>query len=155
MVPFTGEMSNLAIHQSAQIGPPTMLPPGLEADYSVIRQLPLFEGIPNDDLIHAMSQGGIALRSLERDMFVLDPIGLAGGQAAPVVYVARGQVAAAVFTEGALQERRAAQLAHETAPHEEREAESLIKPAPLARIALKNIALFMEGLLYHSRALAT
>ena len=131
-----------------------MLPPGMEADYGVIRQLPLFEGIPNNDLIHAMSQGGIALRSLERDMFVLDPIGLAGGQAAPVVYVARGQVAAAVFTDTDLQERRAAQLAHESATHEEREAESLIKPAPLARIALKNIALFMEGDLFNSGALS-
>src|SRR5262245_3781861 len=111
-------MSNLAIQQSAQIGPSTTLPPGLEADYSVIRQLPLFEGIPNSDLIHAMSQGGIALRTLERDMFVLDPIGLAGGQAAPVVYVARGQVAAAVFTDSDLQERRVAQLTHESATHE-------------------------------------
>jgi Fe-S-cluster-containing hydrogenase component 2 len=131
-----------------------MLPPGLEADYEVIRQLPLFEGIPNDDLIHAMSQGGVALRSLERDMFVLDPIGLAGGQAAPVVYVARGQVAAAVFTETDLHERRAAQIAHENATQEEREAESLIKPAPLARIALKNVALFMEGDLFNSSALS-
>ena len=41
-------------------------------------------------------------------MFVLDPIGLAHGQPAPVVYVARGQVAAAVFTEHELAERRAA-----------------------------------------------
>jgi Fe-S-cluster-containing hydrogenase component 2 len=152
--PFTGEMSNLALQRSAQSGPPTMLPPGLEGDYSVIRQLPLFEGIPNDDLIHAMSQGGIALRSLERDMFVLDPIGLANGQAAPVVYVARGQVAAAVFTDTDLQERRIAQLQHESATVEEREAESLIKPAPLARIALKNIALFMEGDLFNSGALS-
>src|SRR5262249_25204806 len=131
-----------------------MLPPGLEAYYSVIRQHPLFEGIPNDDLIHAMSQGGIARRSLERDMFVLDPIGLAGGQAAPVVYVARGQVSAAVFTDHDLHERRTAQLTHESATHEEREAESLIKPAPLARIALKNIALFMEGDLFNSGALS-
>src|SRR4029078_8125688 len=100
MVPFTGEMSNLAIHQSAQIGPPTMLPPGLEADYSVIRQLPLFEGIPNDDLIHAMSQRGIALRPRERYMSVLDPIGLSGGQPAPWLHVASGPVSAAVFTEG-------------------------------------------------------
>jgi Fe-S-cluster-containing hydrogenase component 2 len=131
-----------------------MLPPGMEADYAVIRQLPLFEGIPNGDLIDAMSQGGISLRALERDMFVLDPIGLASGQAAPVVYVARGQVAAAVFTDADLQERRAAQLTHESASHEEREAESLIKPAPLARIALKNVALFMEGDLFNSGALS-
>jgi Fe-S-cluster-containing hydrogenase component 2 len=131
-----------------------MLPPGLDADYGVIRQLPLFESIPNHDLLHAMAQAGIALRALERDMFVLDPIGLAGGQPAPVVYVARGQVAAAVFTDGDLQERRAAQLAHESATREEREAESLIKPAPLARIALKNVALFMEGDLFNSSALS-
>jgi len=131
-----------------------MLPPGLEADYGVVRQLPLFEGIPNDALIHAMSQGGIALRALERDMFVLDPIGLAGGQAAPVVYVARGQVSAAVFTDGDLQERRTAQVEHENATLEEREEESLIKPAPLARLALKNVALFMEGDLFNSGALS-
>jgi Fe-S-cluster-containing hydrogenase component 2 len=131
-----------------------MLPPGLEADYGVVRQLPLFEGIPNEDLGHAMAQGGIGLRSLERDMFVLDPIGLAGGQPAPVIYVARGQVAAAVFTENDLRERRAAQIAHETATQEEREEESLIKPAPLARLALKNVALFMEGDLFNSGALS-
>ncbi|HEX4416830.1 MAG TPA: 4Fe-4S dicluster domain-containing protein [Kofleriaceae bacterium] len=131
-----------------------MLPPGLEADYGVVRQLPLFEGIPDGDLVHAMAQGGIALRSLERDMFVLDPIGLAGGQPAPVVYVARGQVASAVFTENDLHDRRAAQIAHENASQEEREEESLIKPAPLARIALKNVALFMEGDLFNSGALA-
>ncbi|HEY6179938.1 MAG TPA: hypothetical protein VIX73_36045, partial [Kofleriaceae bacterium] len=133
-------MSNLAIQRSAPGA--GMLPPGLEADYGVIRQLPLFEGIPNDALIHAMSQGGIALRAIERDMFVLDPIGLAAGQPAPVIYVARGQVAAAVFTDNDLHERRAAQIAHENATAEEREQESLIKPAPLARIALKNVALF-------------
>ncbi|HET9621293.1 MAG TPA: 4Fe-4S binding protein [Kofleriaceae bacterium] len=131
-----------------------MLPPGLEADYAVVRGLPLFEGIPDDDLVHTMTQGGIALRSLERDMFVLDPIGLAGGQLAPVVYVARGQVAAAVFTENDLHERRAQQIAHENATQEEREEESLIKPAPLARIALKNVALFMEGDLFNSAALS-
>src|SRR3954466_16389587 len=151
--PFPGEMSNLAIQRSAPRGP-GMPPPGLEADYGVIRPLPLFEGIPDDALIHAMSQGGITLRSLERDMFVLDPIGLAAGQAAPVVYVARGQVAAAVFTDNDLQDRRAAQIAHENATAEEREEESLIKPAPLARLALKNIALFMEGDLFNSSALS-
>ena len=130
-----------------------MLPPQLEGDYALIRHLPLLHGVSEPDLINALSQGGIKVRRLERDMFVLDPIGLAGGQPAPVVYVARGQVAAAVFTEQELADRRAAQIAHENATHEEREAESLIKPAPLARIALKNIALFMEGDLFNSGAL--
>jgi len=131
-----------------------MLPPGLEGDYALVRQLPLFEGVGNDDLIKAMNQGGIAVRHLERDMFVLDPIGLANGQPAPVVYIAHGQISAAVFTENELADRRAAQLAHESASKEEREAESLIKPAPLARIALKNIALFMENDLFNSGALS-
>lgn len=104
--------------------------------------------------MQAISQGGIALRTLERDMYVLDPISLAGGQAAPVVYVARGQVAAGVFNESDLQDRRAQQTAHENATREELEAESLIKPAPLARLALKNVALFMEGDLFNSGALS-
>ena len=145
-------MSNLAIQRSAPIGPP-MLPPGLEGDYAVVRQLPLFEGIANEDVVAAMMQGGVAVTQVERDMFVLDPIGLAGGAAAPIVYVARGQIAAAVFMENELSERRAAQLAHEKASKEEREAESLIKPPPLARTALKNVALFMEGDLFNSGAL--
>lgn len=130
-----------------------MLPPHLEADYALIRELPLFAGVGNPDIANAMMQGGIAVRHVERDMFVLDPIALAHGQPAPVVYVARGQVAAAVFMEHDLAERRAWQTAHENATKEEREAESLIKPPPLARMALKNVALFMEGDLFNSGAL--
>ncbi len=146
-------MSNLAMQRNAPAGPGGRVPPGLEQAYELIRNLPLFEGVPDQDLIAAMSQGGIAHRTLERDMFVLDPIGLAHGQPAPVIYVARGQVAAAVFMEQELAERRAQQLAHENASKEEREQESLIKPPPLARIALKNVALFMEGDLFNSGAL--
>ncbi|HEY5923869.1 MAG TPA: 4Fe-4S dicluster domain-containing protein [Kofleriaceae bacterium] len=145
-------MSNLAIHQSAPM-PGAMVPPGLEKAYTLLRGLPLFEGIPDQDLIAAMAQGGIANRQLERDMFVLDPIGLAHGQPAPVIYVARGQVSAGVFTDQDLSDRRAQQLAHENASKEEREQESLIKPPPLARVALKNVALFMEGDLFNSGAL--
>jgi len=143
----------LAIQHAAP-NPGAMVPPGLEKAYTLMRGLPLFEGIPDGDLIAALSQGGIASRQLERDMFVLDPIGLAHGQPAPVIYVARGQVSAAVFNEQELSERRAHQLAHESASKEEREAESLIKPPPLARIALKNVALFMEGDLFNSGALS-
>jgi Fe-S-cluster-containing hydrogenase component 2 len=150
-------MSNLAIQHNAPDGMGQgggIVPPGLERDYQLIRSLPLFEGIPNHDLVAAMTQGGIAPRQLERDMFVLDPIGLANGQPAPVIYIARGQVSAAVFAEHVLAERRAAQVAHEQASTEEREAESLIKPDPLARVALKNVALFIEGDLFNSGALS-
>jgi Fe-S-cluster-containing hydrogenase component 2 len=151
---FSGEMSNLAIQQAAPAGPGAMVPPGLENAYSLLRGLPLFEGVPDGDLIAAMTQGGIAHRQLERDMFVLDPIGLAHGQPAPVIYIARGQVSAGVFVEQELADRRAYQLQHENATKEEREQESLIKPPPLARIALKNVALFMEGDLFNSGALS-
>jgi len=150
-------MSNLAIQHNAPDGMGQgggIVPPGLERDYQLIRSLPLFEGIPNHDLVAAMTQGGIAQRHLERDMFVLDPIGLANGQPAPVIYIARGQVSAAVFPEHVLAERRAVQVAHEQASKEEREAESLIKPDPLARVALKNVALFIEGDLFNSGALS-
>ncbi|MCX5741763.1 MAG: 4Fe-4S binding protein, partial [Proteobacteria bacterium] len=125
----------------------------MENDYAEVRKLPLFDGIGDPDLAMAMSQGGIAVRRLERDMFVLDPIGLAHGQPAPVVYVADGQVAAAVFHEHELAERRQQQTAHENASKDELEEESLIKPPPLARIALKNVALFMHGDLFNSGAL--
>ncbi len=87
-------------------------------------------------------------------MFVLDPIGLANGQPAPVIYIARGQISAAVFMTEVLAERRAAQLAHEQATKEQLEEESLIKEAPLARVALKNVALFVEGDLFNSGALS-
>lgn len=147
-------MSNLAFQRSASVGPTGMLPPGMDRDYALVRQLPLFEGVGNDDLMSAMMQGGITLRRLERDMFVLDPIGLAQGAPAPVVFVAEGQVAAAVFMENELADRRNQQLAHESATKEDLEAESLIKPPPLARIALKNVALFMEHDLFNSGALS-
>ncbi|HEX7702843.1 MAG TPA: 4Fe-4S dicluster domain-containing protein [Kofleriaceae bacterium] len=152
-------MSTLAIQQNAPGGmgpggPGAIVPPGLERDYALIRSLPLFEGIPSHDLVAAMTQGGIATRQLERDMFVLDPIGLANGQPAPVIYIARGQISAAVFMDNVLSERRAAQLAHEQASKEELEEESLIKEAPLARVALKNVALFIEGDLFNSGALS-
>ncbi len=149
------EMSNLAMQRNPQVGPSTggMLPPHQEAHYALVRTLPLFEGVRDEDLVAAIAQNGIFVRQLERDMFVLDPIGLAQGAPAPVVYVARGQVCAAVFMENELSERRAAQIAHENATKEELEEESLIKPPPLARTALKNVALFMEGDLFNSGAL--
>src|SRR5262245_17608298 len=156
MQSLPGEMSNLAIQRNPHVGPSTggMLPPHQEAHYALVRTLPLFEGVRDEDLVAAIAQNGIFVRQLERDMFVLDPIGLAQGAPAPVVYVARGQVAAAVFMENELAERRAAQVAHENATKEQLEAESLIKPPPLARTALKNVALFMEGDLFNSGALS-
>lgn len=147
-------MSNLAIQQQPSIGPmPAPALSGPEADFALLQSLPLFEGINPQDLGMALHQNGIAVRRIERDMFVVDPTAITHGPA-PILYVAVGQVAAGVFQESDYSERRAWQQAHDTATHEEREAESLIKPPPLARVALKNVALFMEGDLFNSGALA-
>ena len=148
-------MSNVAIQQSVPTGAGEMVPPALEPAYRLVRNLLLFEGIPNSEPITAMSQGGIAHRHLERDMFVLDPIGLAGGQAgARHLHRAWSDRSRGVYRRRARRAWRSQQLAHESATKEEREQESLIKPPPLARIALKNVALFMEGDLFNSGALS-
>ncbi len=144
----------MAIQHSASAGQggggAMVPPPGLEADYGLIRRLPLFDGVPNDELISGLQNHGISKRLLERDMFVAEPT----SGAAPVIYIAEGQIAAAVFMEGELAERRAQQVAHEGASKDELEEESLIKPPPLARIALKNIALFIEFDLFNAGALS-
>jgi Fe-S-cluster-containing hydrogenase component 2 len=127
-----------------------MLPPGLQADYGNIRQLAIFAGIPDHELAMAMSQGGIGQRLVDRDHFIGDPISGMRTGAAPVVYVMQGQIAAAVFTEGDLNERRNRQLRLENATKEELDEESLLKPPPLARLAQKNVALFMPGDLFNS-----
>src|SRR5690606_40514975 len=69
-----GDMSNLAIQRSPHVGPSTggMLPPHQEAHYALVRTLPLFEGVRDEDLVAAIAQNGIFVRQLERDMFVLD-----------------------------------------------------------------------------------
>jgi Fe-S-cluster-containing hydrogenase component 2 len=127
-----------------------ILPPSLQADYGNIRQLPIFAGIPDQELAMAMAQGGIGQRQVDRDVFIGDPISGMRTGAAPVVYVMQGQIAAAVFTEGDLNERRNRQLRLENASQEELDEESLLKPPPLARLAQKNVALFMPGDLFNS-----
>ena len=148
-------MSNLAIQQSAPADRARWYHPVWRRTTRCSAQLPLFEGIPNEDLIAAMTQGGIAHRQLERDMFVLDPIGLAHGQPAPVdLRRARPGRRRRVHRERARRAPRARSSRTRTRRKEEREDESLIKPPPLARIALKNVALFMEGDLFNSGALS-
>lgn len=127
-----------------------ILPPSLQGDYANIRQLPIFAGIPDHELAMAMAQGGIGQRKVERDIFIGDPISGMRTGAAPVVYVMDGQIAAGVFTEGDLNERRNRQIRLENASQEELDEESLLKPPPLARLAQKNVALFMPGDLFNS-----
>ncbi len=146
---------DLVIERAEPAAAPVMLPPDLQGDYAELRKLGIFDGIPNGELADAIRAGLIRRRVVDRDAFVLDPIGLASGESAPVLFVAVGQVAAAVFDEVELSERRAAQIRWAGLSDEEREAESLIKPPPLARIARKNVALFVEGDLFNSAALSS
>ncbi len=147
-------MTNQALERSVPGEGPPMLPPDLQGSYAALRRLPLFDGIPNQVLAQAIAAGDVAVRTLDRDALIADPLGLRAGQAAPVVYVTEGQVAAAVFDEQQLGERRAAQERWDGLDDEGRESESLIKPLPLARLAAKNVALFMEGDLFNAGALS-
>lgn len=126
-----------------------MLPPSLQADFGTIRQLPIFAGISDQELAHAMAQGGISQRSVERDYLLGEPISGMQPGAAPVVYIIQGQIAAGVFTQGDLHERRNRQQRLEHASQEALEEESLLKPPPLARLAQKNVALFIAGDLFN------
>lgn len=130
-----------------------MLAPALRAGYAEIRRLPLFDGIPNELLIGALQSGDLVLRVVDRDAIVADALTpSATAAAAPVLIVVAGQIAAGVFDEAELAERKEQQDRLERMTHDEREEESLIKPTPMARLAKKNIALFAEGDLWNSGA---
>lgn len=144
-------MSTYAIDRKPA-NPAVMLPPGLDVDYAVIRALPIFDGVADADLALALGAGGVARRVLDRDLFTIDDRALAPGAPAPAMYVIRGQVAAGVFTEAQLTERRQLQDRLERLTTQERADESLLKPPPLARIAHKNLALFREGDLLNTGA---
>jgi len=95
----------------------------------------LFEGVGNEDLIAAMSRAGSRSAGSSATCSSSTRSASPGG-AAPVIYVAEGQVAAAVFMENELADRRSQQLAHES------RARTSARPspdqaAPLARVALQ------------------
>ncbi|MEZ4400533.1 MAG: 4Fe-4S dicluster domain-containing protein [Kofleriaceae bacterium] len=132
-----------------------MLSPVHRAGYAQIRSLPLFDGVPNDILAGALASGDLTIREVDRDEIVADPLGGgAGAPAAPVLVLVRGQVAAGVFDAHELAERKAHQDQFARMTVDERESVSLIKPIPMARLAKKNLALFTDGDLWNSGAVA-
>lgn len=136
------------------VDPAAMLPPDLRRSYADIRQLPFFDGVPNDVIVAAMTSHDLVHRTIERDHIVADPTSVPRGEPAPVVYLVSGQIAAGVFEPHELAERKELQDRLEGMTADEREAESLIKPIPMARLAKKNVALFAEGDLFNSGALS-
>jgi Fe-S-cluster-containing hydrogenase component 2 len=153
-LPNLASMTSLAIERNQPGFDPAMLSPDHQQSYAALRTLHLFDGIPNQVLAAAINAGDLSIRRLERDVFIADPIGVSRGQGAPVVYVTEGQVAAGVFEQKALAERRAQQESFERMTAEEREQSSLLRPPPMARIARKNVALFVDGDLFNASALS-
>ena len=134
------------------IDPAAMLTPDLRAGYADLRRLPFFDGVPNEVLVGALQCRALVRRVIDRDHVLADPADARREAAPPVIYVASGQVAAGVFDGATLEERKAYGARWEAMTAEEREAESLIKPPPLARAAKKNVALFAEGDVFNSAA---
>jgi Fe-S-cluster-containing hydrogenase component 2 len=146
-------MNDVVSERGAVGRDPAMLSPALQRGYAQLRRLPIFDGIPNEELAAAMGTGGIKRMTLRRDSFVADSATVAAGNA-PIVFVAEGQIAAAVFDEDHLMERRAAQQRWEQMTEEERKEQSALEPPPLARVARKNLAVFMPGDLFNAAALS-
>ena len=128
-----------------------MLAPGLEESYAELRRVPLFDGIPNDDLWAAISAGGIRRHVIRRDAFVADPANLGGGS--NLFFVVEGQLAVGVFDPLAFAARRQDQDRFDALSDAERRSESALAPQPLARLARKNLAVFVDGDLFNSDAL--
>ena len=142
---------------SAQGGAPAAGPHAeLEEAYRALRRVPVFEGIPNQELWGAIAAGDVERRHVDRDRFIADPHSIAGGpngHGGRVMLVAEGQVGVAVFDPGVLAARRAEQERYEQMTEQEREELSLLQPPPLAREARKNLATFMEGDIFNTAAL--
>lgn len=153
LVPDMDSAYRLAMAPSMSANDPSgMLPPDLQAGYAELRRLPFFAGVPDHVLVGALTHRDLVRRLLDRDVVLADGEAVRGGAAPPVVYVAAGQLAAGVFEPALLAERKALGLRREGMSAEEREAESLIQPPPLAREARKNVALFGEGDLFNAGA---
>lgn len=131
---------------------PGNLSPELQKACASVGRLPLFGGIPDSELFALVASGGITHRSLRRDAFVADPQSArsAGGE---LYFVIRGQVAVGVFDPKEFDERRSAQSAFDRMSEKERKDQSALAPPPLARVAKKNLAAFVEGDLFNSTAL--
>jgi len=93
-------MNDLAIERSHPVSDPVMLPPELQSDYAELRRLSIFDGLPNAELAQLMTAGRIRRLALERDVLVVDPIGLAEGRPAPVGETGRLLVRGASQTPG-------------------------------------------------------
>ncbi len=118
-----------------------------------LRKLSLFDGIPNERLWEALNQGTVEHGRWDRDQFLADPTTV--GRGGPRIYfLARGQVAVGILDPDVVERRRSEQERVASLDPEARKQLSLLKPPPLARESKKNFAMFMDGDLFNSAALA-
>lgn len=154
-----GEMSHATPGHDAGPAGARPVSPELQDAYRDLRGLPIFDGVPNEELWRLILQGGVSRRAHERDLFLADPRSVAGEEpgslhGARVFLVVSGQISVAVFDPELMATRRAEQDRRERMSDEERRELSLLKPPPLAREARKNLATFMAGDLFNTAALA-
>src|SRR5262245_56227331 len=126
-----------------------MVAPDVPPDYRALRQIPLFEGLPNQELHDAIVAGDLAVRFVYRDDIIVDEetVKREGTQ---IFLVKSGQAALAVFAADVLAEE---QRATATATYEEK-MRKVRTALPVIRRADKNLATFGEGDLWNSGALA-
>jgi Fe-S-cluster-containing hydrogenase component 2 len=122
--------------------------PAHQEIYRALRQYPLFDGLANDDLVHAITSGELEIRRFWRDDLIADGRQLEreGGR---IFLVKRGQIAVAIFPAHVLEAER--RWAHETS--DEDKHKKVRSQGPLIRLAEKNIATFGEGDLFNSEAI--
>jgi Fe-S-cluster-containing hydrogenase component 2 len=147
--------SEMSAHGHAPVSAADQPDAALRLAYGELRRLPLFEGIPNDELWHVVVAGGVERIAFERDHFVDDPSSIGAPSGARLLVVLKGQIAVAVYDPGQLAARKEQQQAYERMSKDERNELSALRPEPLARLARKNLATFMEGDLFNTAALAS
>jgi len=116
--------------------------------YRSLRNYPLFDGIPNEDLQEAIASGELALQTFWRDEIVADGPTLRE-KGASIYLVRSGQVAVAVFPPEVLERER-----QDYMPLAIEEKQKKVRAhGPLIKLAEKNLATFGEGEIYNSEAI--
>jgi Fe-S-cluster-containing hydrogenase component 2 len=125
-----------------------MLAPERAAWYRTIRQLPLFDGLPNEELEAAIAGGDLDLRVFFRDDVVADEAAV-GREGSRIFLVTRGQIAIAVLDPEVLADETRGSAGLSLDDKRKRIRTTL----PLIRRADKNLATFVEGELWNTAAL--
>ncbi len=116
--------------------------------YRSLRNYPLFDGLPNEDLQEAVASGELSVQTFWRDEIVADGPTLKE-HGASIYLVRSGQVAVAIFPPEVLERERA-----EFMPLDLDEKQKKVRThGPVIRLAEKNLATFGEGEIFNSEAI--